>query len=233
MSSVFQRARAYCNDHVIMCIHCPRATTVFHSRSSFRTIHIFTMPLNKPSKKSATQKPGRGRGKQSTSKNTTTGESTATPSKSSNRSLGKGRGAKHAKAIIATPSVVQVVLEEDAGSRSPVMPHADSGESHASTVQDNNPKKSKKATSLNNLSPAEEELMCEFLEANPMIWNNRLQEYRRSDKKGRLWAEQAEALHKTSTHIQVGGSRSVTATLGWTGRRAETVRLNPQSESSG
>ena len=48
----------------------------------------------------------------------------------------------------------------------------------------------------------EEELMCEFLHANPMIWDIKKSDYRRLDKKAKLWEDQANAMGRTMEHLQ-------------------------------
>ena len=49
----------------------------------------------------------------------------------------------------------------------------------------------------------EEELMCEFLLENSMIWDiKKKNDYRRIDKKAKLWEDQAIAMARTVEHLQ-------------------------------
>jgi len=44
--------------------------------------------------------------------------------------------------------------------------------------------------------------MLEFLQENPVIWNVKMTDYRRTDKKGKMWEDQATRMGKTSAHLQ-------------------------------
>ena len=44
--------------------------------------------------------------------------------------------------------------------------------------------------------------MLEFLQENPIIWDTKKIDYRRTDKKMKLWADKAEELGKTVDHLQ-------------------------------
>ncbi|XP_028396950.1 uncharacterized protein LOC114520816 [Dendronephthya gigantea] len=48
-----------------------------------------------------------------------------------------------------------------------------------------------------NLSATEEELMLEFIMDNPVLWNVKMTDYRRKDKKEKIWEEQAHQMNKT------------------------------------
>lgn len=40
--------------------------------------------------------------------------------------------------------------------------------------------------------------MLEFLQDNPVLWNVKMTDYRRTDKKGKIWEDQAQRMDKTS-----------------------------------
>ena len=48
----------------------------------------------------------------------------------------------------------------------------------------------------------EEQLMCEFLRENPILWDIKKTDYRRADKKNKLWQDQANVLGKSVAHLQ-------------------------------
>jgi len=48
----------------------------------------------------------------------------------------------------------------------------------------------------------EEQLMCEFLRENAILWDIKKTDYRRVDKKKKLWEDQANALGKSVAHLQ-------------------------------
>ena len=48
------------------------------------------------------------------------------------------------------------------------------------------------------LSVQDEELMLEFLQDNPVLWNLKMTDYRRTDKKGKILEDQAQRMGKTS-----------------------------------
>lgn len=52
------------------------------------------------------------------------------------------------------------------------------------------------------LDTDQEQLMLEYLQANEMLWDIKQTDYRRVDKKNKLWEEQAKALGKTVEHLQ-------------------------------
>lgn len=44
--------------------------------------------------------------------------------------------------------------------------------------------------------------MLEFLQENPMLWDIKLTDFRRTDKKNKLWEDQAARLGKTSDYLK-------------------------------
>ena len=48
----------------------------------------------------------------------------------------------------------------------------------------------------------QEDEMLEFLTDNPMLWNLKLTDYRRKDKKERIWEEQAQKMGKTPDELK-------------------------------
>ena len=72
--------------------------------------------------------------------------------------------------------------------------------------------KKKKRT---NLRIADEELMLEFICDNPVPWNVKITDYRRKDKKDKIWEDQA--------HLMAGSDHCVTPTHAFTRTRAAMV----------
>ena len=64
------------------------------------------------------------------------------------------------------------------------------------TSQDKTKKKSAKKTDCS-LVVEQEQMMLEFLQKNPVLWNCKMTDYRRSDKKGKLLEDQAALMGKT------------------------------------
>ena len=100
-------------------------------------------------------------------------------------------------------------------SRSPSLPREVSRESSvssyasidfstASRLADNKGKKKKERAKKNpcNLIIAEEELMLEFIMDNPVLWNVKMTDYRRKDKKNKIWDEQAQQMDKTADTLK-------------------------------
>ena len=48
----------------------------------------------------------------------------------------------------------------------------------------------------------EEQLMCDFLRDNPCIWDIKKTDYRRVDKKAKLWEDQGKTMAKPVEHLQ-------------------------------
>ena len=68
--------------------------------------------------------------------------------------------------------------------------------------------------------------MCEFLRENPIIWGIKKSDYRRVDKKAKLWEEQDYVLGKPVEHLQGWLNHFGISTLGCTKEKAVTVRGN-------
>ena len=70
----------------------------------------------------------------------------------------------------------------------------------AASTTSSAPRTTKRARKTACFLPVEdEEMMLEFLRENPSIWNCKLMDYRRSDKKGKMWDDQATLMGKTCT----------------------------------
>ena len=126
----------------------------------------------KTSKNATKKSPGRGRGRK---------EDPSSPKPSPSRSPSGG---------------------EDASSNAS---RASSGASIAPCVASTSPatlvKKRAKKTQFC-LDFQEEQLMCDFLRENAMIWDIKKTDYRRVDKKAKLWEDQGKAMGKSVEHLQ-------------------------------
>ena len=56
--------------------------------------------------------------------------------------------------------------------------------------------------SLYTLDTNEEMSMLEFLQENPMLWDIKLTDFRRTDKKNKIWDEQSKRLDKTPEYLK-------------------------------
>ena len=65
-----------------------------------------------------------------------------------------------------------------------------------------NPKKKRAKKTACALDENEETLMCEFIRENDILWDIKKTDYRRVDKKAKLWEDQAAVLGKSVEHIQ-------------------------------
>ena len=148
---------------------------------------------------------------------------------SSTRGRGKGKKTPSASAskpadppvdILDTPAdIVDTPADDEPDvaerSRSPT-PRERSRESSVSSsvsidvstasrlADDKGKKKQKKRAKKNpcNLSIADEELMLEFIRDNPVLWNVKMTEYRRKDKKDKIWEDQAQLMEKTADTLK-------------------------------
>ena len=113
---------------------------------------------------------------------------------------------------VATLATLGDVLER---SRSPTPPRERSRESSVSScvsvavsassrLADDKGKKKKKRAKKSpcNLSIADEELMLEFIRDNPVLWNIKMTDYRRKDKKDKIWEDQAQLMEKTADTLK-------------------------------
>ena len=113
---------------------------------------------------------------------------------------------------VATLATLGDVLER---SRSPTPPRERSRESSVSScvsvavsassrLADDKGKKKKKRAKKSpcNLSIADEELMLEFIRDNPVLWNIKMSDYRRKDKKDKIWEDQAQLMEKTADTLK-------------------------------
>ena len=64
-------------------------------------------------------------------------------------------------------------------------------------------KKKKRAQKIPcNLSTTDEQLMLEFIRDNPILWNVKMTDYRRKDKKDKIWEDQAQLMGKTADTLR-------------------------------
>lgn len=85
-------------------------------------------------------------------------------------------------------------VESLAASATPV---AESEESFSTQIQQKRTKKSQYCLQIE-----EEKSMLDFFSENPMLWDIKLTDFRRTDKKNKLWAEQAEIMGKTAEYLK-------------------------------
>jgi len=116
---------------------------------------------------------------------------------------GRGRGRKEDPSL-PKPSPPRTPSDgEDAGSNGS---RASSGaliaacEASASSQPTLAKKRAKKTQYC--LDFKEEQLMCDFLHDNPCIWDIKKTDYRRVDKKAKLWEDQGKAMAKPVVHLQ-------------------------------
>ena len=135
------------------------------------------------------------------------------PKKKTSSTWARGKGKKTRSASSSKPDDPPVDVPEH--SRSPTPPRERSRESsvsssvsiHVSTsshLADDKRKKKKKRAKKNpcNLSIAEEELMLEFIIDKRVLWNAKMTDYRRKDKKDKIWEDQAQLMEKTSDTLK-------------------------------
>ena len=69
-----------------------------------------------------------------------------------------------------------------------------------------NPTKSEKKSRAKkkdfNLNPEDEDKMLDFIRDNPVLWNLKMTDYRRKDKKAKLWVDQAELMGKSVENLK-------------------------------
>ena len=73
-------------------------------------------------------------------------------------------------------------------------------ESTSSEAPDDTRKRARKTPFC--LADEEEKSMLEFMQENPLLWDIKLTDYRRTDKKNKLWEEQAVKLSKTADYLK-------------------------------
>jgi hypothetical protein len=73
----------------------------------------------------------------------------------------------------------------------------------ARLADDKGKKKKRAKKNPCNISIAEEELMLEFIIDNPVLWNVKMTDYRRKDKKDKIWEDQAQLMEKTADTLKV------------------------------
>ena len=75
--------------------------------------------------------------------------------------------------------------------------------STSSRLADDKGKKKKRAKKNPcNMSTADEELMLEFIRDNPVLWNVKMTDYRRKDKKDKIWDDQAPRMEKQADTLK-------------------------------
>lgn len=128
------------------------------------------------------------------------------PKKPSSSARGRGRGRGRGKKTSATSSNMS---KPDSPADNPDLPanpepdpHSrDSSVSSNVSVAASNKKRAKK--NHGNMSIAEEEVMLEFIRDNPVLWNVKMTDYRRKDKKDKIWEDQANLMAKTADALKV------------------------------
>ena len=90
-----------------------------------------------------------------------------------------------------------------------------------------NPTKSEKKSRAKkkdfNLNPEDEDKMLDFIRDNPVLWNLKMTDCRRKDKKAKLWVDQAELMGKSVENLK-----------GWFGSLRDThTRLHKTKSGSG
>ncbi|XP_051807878.1 FK506-binding protein 5-like [Acanthochromis polyacanthus] len=100
-----------------------------------------------------------------------------------------------------TSDAVSVSPIPQEGSRE--SPPASSHSSRAASTSSKHKKKKQRAKKSEfSLNFAEEDQMLDFIRDNPILWNVKLTDYRRKDKKEKLWQEQAELMDRSSETLQ-------------------------------
>ena len=100
------------------------------------------------------------------------------------------------------PEALEVHEQDDGSDTSQSSSEASESASVAATsVQNALSKKRAKRTPFC-LEFEEEQLMCEFLWENPILWDIKKTDYRRVDKKKKLWEDEANVLGKSVAHLQ-------------------------------
>ncbi|XP_054629864.1 uncharacterized protein LOC129179970 isoform X2 [Dunckerocampus dactyliophorus] len=79
--------------------------------------------------------------------------------------------------------------------------HADGDDSGSNASQPTPARKRAKKAQFC-LDVQEEQIMCNFLRENTILWDIKKTDYRRVDKKAKLWRNQAKAMEKTVKHLQ-------------------------------
>ncbi|CAB4006183.1 Hypothetical predicted protein, partial [Paramuricea clavata] len=104
----------------------------------------------------------------------------------------------------------------------------------SSHLAENKGKMKKKRAKKNpsNLSIAEEELMLEFIMNNHALWNVKMTDYRRKDKKDKILEEQAQQMYKTADTLKCWFRSLRTPTHALTRKRAVIVHQTGLRESS-
>jgi hypothetical protein len=149
---------------------------------------------------------------------------------SSARGKGKGKKSKPADPpsdvavpageIRETPS--NIPTEGSVNSRSPSPPLHDersrdsspsSAVSEAVSISSRPEKKNKRAKKTPcSLNLEEEDQMLDFLRDNPVLWNMKMTDYRRKDKKDKIWEDQAQLMNRTTDTLK-GWFRSLRDTF--------------------
>lgn len=143
------------------------------------------------------------------------------PKKKTSSTRGRGKGKNTPSSSSSKPAdppadIPAADPDVPERSRSPTPPRERSRESSVSSsasvavtpssrlADDKGKKKEKKRAKKNpcNLSIADEELMLEFIRDNPVLWNVKMTDYRRKDKKDKMWEDQAQLMEKTADTLK-------------------------------
>lgn len=95
---------------------------------------------------------------------------------------------------------------------------ADTESDTSTSTQPSENKKKRAKKGAYSLDIEHEKSMLEFLQENPLLWDIKLTDFRRTDKKNRLWEEQASRLDKTPDFLK-GWFRSLRDTFTRTDKR--------------
>ena len=161
-----------------------------------------SLSIMAPKKKPSSKKMGRGKGKK------------IPESLPSSASKPADTPADTSADIPDTPADDQPDVPER--SRSPTPPRGRSRESSVGSVvspvpastssrltDDKGEKRKRAKKNPCNLSIADEELMLEFIRDNPVLWNVKMTDYRRKDKKDKIWEDQVQLMEKTADTLKV------------------------------
>lgn len=121
-----------------------------------------------------------------------------TTKRAGKKSLGSSRGRGRRVATPSPPPSPQPPSDiDDAAS---VASQASSVASVGSIASHGKKKRAKKTQFC--LDVQEEQAMCDFLRENTILWDIKKTDYRRVDKKSKVWEDQAMAMGKTVEHLQ-------------------------------
>ena len=197
------------------CTCQPRKGPILHGKVPLRKHFYFRHPaINMRPKKTLSIR-GRGKGKKNSSSSKCADQpvnihaGTGLPDQAIDIGLLPDKPDPPA-GIAVTASHDETDVPDRSRSQTPASDHSressvSSSVSIAVSIQDDDPgKKKKKRARKNpcNLSIDDEELMLEFIRDNPVLWNIKMTDYRRKDKKDKIWEDQAQLMNKTADTLK-------------------------------